>query len=140
MIEPTDLRVADVMSTPVVTVERNDKLAIGDGLMKQQRIRHLPVLDEDGRLCGIVSQRDLFRGALLRALGFGSRAEQHLLDSDVIKQAMHSRVLTTTPETPLREAAALMLEHKVGCLPVLDGDRLAGILTEADFVRQFAGR
>ena len=55
--------VADVMSRDVHTLGRNDALSIADGLMQQARIRHLPVLDEDGVLCGIVSQRDLFRGA-----------------------------------------------------------------------------
>ena len=62
--------VADLMSTEVLTLERNDVLTIADQLMKQKRVRHLAVLDEDGVLCGIVSQRDLFRGAILRSLGY----------------------------------------------------------------------
>lgn len=60
---PTSLRVRDVMSREVHTVKRNDELAIADELMKQKRVRHLPVLDEDGEVCAVVSQRDLFRGA-----------------------------------------------------------------------------
>jgi CBS domain-containing protein len=58
----------------------------------------------------------------------------------VVKEAMRSEVVTTTPDTPLREAARLMLERKIGCLVVLDDSRLAGILTESDFVRLAAGR
>ena len=76
---PTTLQVRDVMSREVHTVKRNDELAIADALMKQERVRHLPVLDEDGEVCAVVSQRDLFRGALLRALGYGSRAEDLML-------------------------------------------------------------
>jgi len=73
---PTGLQVRDVMSREVHTVKRNDELGIADALMKQERVRHLPVLDEDGEVCAVVSQRDLFRGALLRALGFGSSRRQ----------------------------------------------------------------
>jgi len=131
-------RVGDVMSREVRTLTRNQQLAIADELMKQARIRHLPVLDEDGLLCGIVSQRDLFRGALLRALGYGSRAEQHLLDTMLGKEAMVEHPVTAAIDTPLADAARLMVEHGVGCLPVVDGERLVGILTEGDFVRMTA--
>ena len=128
------------MSTKVVTLERNDKLSVADDVMKQERIRHIPILDSDGGLCGIITQRDLFRGIILRSLGFGSRAEQKMLDMLSIKDAMHEDVITTTPDTPLAEAAEVMLEKKIGCLPVVDGGRLSGLLSEADFVKRFAGR
>ena len=129
------LTVGDVMSRDVRTLARNDRLAIAEDLMQQERIRHLPVLDEDGLLCGMVSQRDLFRGALLRALGYGSRAEEHLLESLLVKEAMVENPVTTTMQTPLAEAARQMFDHKVGCLPVVEGEKLVGILTEGDFVR-----
>ena len=64
--------VSDFMSTRMHTLRRNDNLTIADDLMKQERVRHLPVLDEYGDLCGVVTQRDLFRGAVLRSLGYGS--------------------------------------------------------------------
>jgi CBS domain-containing protein len=128
------LVVADVMTREVTTLRRNDQLTIADDLMKQKRIRHLPVLDADDALAGIVSQRDLFHGALVRALGYGASQQQRLLSLLVVKEVMATDVLTTTPETPLAEAARTMVERKVGCLPVMDGDRLVGILTEGDFV------
>jgi CBS domain-containing membrane protein len=127
--------VRDVMTKDLVTLGRNDTLRSADDVMRLGRIRHLPVVDEDGSLVGIVSQRDLFHGGLMRALGYGSHAQAKALDSMVVKEAMHSEVLTTTPETPLAEAAKLMLERKVGCLVVLDAGKLAGILTESDFVK-----
>ncbi len=132
---PTGLQVKDVMSSEVHTVKRNDELGIADALMKQERVRHLPVLDEDGEVCAVVSQRDLFRGALLRALGFGSRAEELMLKQVVVKEAMSSEIQTTAPDTPVADAARLMIERKIGCLPVIENGKLVGIVTETDFVR-----
>lgn len=132
------LRVRDVMTREVRTVARNDQLGVADKLMKEERIRHLPVIDESGDVCAVVSQRDLFRGALLRSLGYGSRAEETLLRQVVVKEAMSAELFTTTPETPVAEAARQMIERRVGCLPVLDGGKLAGIVTETDFVRLVA--
>ena len=129
------LKVGDVMSAGVSTLGRNDKLSIAEDLMKQERIRHLPVIDDDGDLCGIITQRDMFRSALVRALGFGSRAEDQILNTIVVKEVMTDKVQTTTPSTPLAEAARLMIERKIGCLPVIDGDRLVGMLSEGDFVK-----
>ena len=126
------------MSRDVHTVKRNDELAIADALMKQERVRHLPVLDEDGEVCAVVSQRDLFRGALLRALGYGSRAEDILLRQVEVKEAMSTEIQTTAPDTPVADAARLMIERKIGCLPVIENGRLVGIVTETDFVRLVA--
>jgi len=132
---PTGLQVRDVMSREVHTVKRNDELGIADALMKQERVRHLPVLDGDGEVCAVVSQRDLFRGALLRALGFGSRAEELMLKQVAVKEAMSSEIQTTAPDTPVADAARLMIERKIGCLPVIENGKLVGIVTETDFVR-----
>jgi CBS-domain-containing membrane protein len=131
-------RVRDVMTREVVTLERNDKLATADSVMRLGRIRHMPVLDEEGHLAGLVSQRDLFRGALLRALGYGTAAEKKMLDLVVVKEAMTTDVVTISPDATLAEAARLMLERKIGCLVVVEGEKLIGILTEADFVARFA--
>ena len=126
------------MSRDVHTVKRNDKLAIADELMKQERVRHLAVLDEDGKVCAVLSQRDLFRGALLRALGYGSRAEDLVLRQVAVKEAMSAEIQTTAPDTPVADAARLMIERKIGCLPVIENGRLVGIVTETDFVRLVA--
>src|SRR6516162_6169537 len=128
------LRVRDVMTAEVTTLQRNDKLTLADDIMRLGRIRHLPVLDEDGRLAGIVSQRDLFRGALAKALGYGERAQRQLMDTLVVKELMTSDVITTTPDTPLTDAAHVLVERKIGCLPVVEAGRLVGIITEGDFV------
>jgi CBS-domain-containing membrane protein len=122
--------------TPVVrTIGRNDQLLIADELMTTQRIRHVPVLDDDGLVCGVVSQRDLFRGALAKALGYGQTAQQKMHSLLRVKEVMSSSVITIGPHEPLANAAHLMLENKIGCLPVVDGEKLLGILTESDFVK-----
>ena len=133
------LTVASWMTTEVHTLNRNDRLSVADDLLSMERIRHLPVLDEDGSLAGIVSQRDLFRGSLARALGYGETAQQKLLDMLVVKEVMTIQVETVAPDAPLAEAAARMVKKGIGSLVVVDGDHIVGILTEGDFVRRAAG-
>jgi len=129
------LRVRDIMSTDVTTLKRNDKLTLAEDIMNLGRIRHLPVLDDDERkLVGIVTQRDLFRGALAQALGYGRHAQRKILDSLVVKEVMTDAPVTITADATLAEAARVLGERKIGCLPVVEGDRLVGIITEADFV------
>lgn len=132
------LRVRDVMTKDVVTLQRNDKLLVADDLMRLGRIRHLPVVDESGALAGIVSQRDLFHSGLANALGYGSHSQRPAQDMVVVKTAMKANVVTTTPDTLLKDAAKLMLARDIGCLVVVDEGRIAGILTETDFVKLLA--
>jgi CBS domain-containing membrane protein len=129
------LRVSQVMTRDVTTLGQNDKLVIADDVMRLGRIRHLPIVDSDGRLVGIVSQRDLFHSGLLRALGYGTHAQRQALDLVVIKEAMKSDVVTVAPDALLSAAAATMLERKIGCLMVVENGKIAGILTESDFVK-----
>ena len=138
MLDP-NLRVADVMTTDLVTLNMNETLSTADDIMRLGRIRHLLVVDDDGALAGIVSQRDLFHSGLLKALGYGTHAKQRALDTLAVKEAMHEAT-TTTPDTPLREAARLMSEKKIGCLPVVENGKLVGILTEGDFTLLVAGK
>ncbi len=134
------MQVRDLMSSEVVTLGRDETLDIADRIMSLGRIRHMPVVDADGRLCGVVSQRDLFRGALAAALGLPKATQARLLGALLVREVMNAQPITTTPETPITEAAEVMLRRKVGCLPVLDGESLVGILTEADFVRHVVAR
>ena len=134
-----ELKVRDVMTTDPTTLKRNDKLTLADDIMRLGRVRHLPVLDDDGQLLvGIVTQRDLFRDALAQALGYGRHAQRKILDTLSVKDVMATDVVTIKPETPLVEAARLLTERKIGCLPVIENGRLVGILTESDFVALIA--
>jgi CBS domain-containing membrane protein len=133
------LRVRDVMTREVRTLGPNDRLALADELMKQGRFRHVVVVDE-GRVCGVLSQRDIFHGALAWSLGQGRKAHEQLLAATPVKDVMATRVVSVDPDAPLAEAAALLREHKIGCLPVVAGDALVGVLTEGDFLALLARR
>lgn len=127
--------VREVMSPDVTTLDTNDRLTIADDVMKLGRIRHLPVIDQDGTVVGILSQRDLFRGALARSLGYGEHAQQKLLGIIPVKDVMTNNPATIGPDENLSEAARRLHEQKIGCLLVEEDDKLVGILTEGDFVR-----
>jgi CBS domain-containing protein len=126
------------MTRSVRTLGRNEKLSAADSLMRTERIRHLPVVDEEGLVVGIVSQRDLFFSALVQALGFGSASHDRMLSTILVKEVMTENVVTTTPETMLTAAARVMVDRKIGCLPVIEGDTLTGILSESDIVSAVA--
>jgi CBS domain-containing membrane protein len=127
--------VADLMTKEVVTLDANDTLNVADDVMGLARIRHMPVIDGDDSVVGLLSQRDLFRGALARTLGYGEFAQKKLYGILKVKEVMTNDVLTVPPTTPLVDAAKIMTDRKIGCLVVIEAERLVGILTESDFVR-----
>ena len=110
------------MSWPVKTLGRNDTLSVADNVMRSERIRHLPVLEDDGRVVGILSQRDLFFSALVRALGFGTSSRDRAFNAILVKEVMTPDVVTAAADTLVKTAAQVMVDRKIGCLPVLDGD------------------
>ncbi len=126
------------MTTSVETIGRNDELTIADDIMKMKRIRHLPVVEE-GRLVGILTQRDLFHAALSTALNFGEKAQKEFLKTVVVKEVMTEEVRTIGPDADVKEAAGLLIEHRIGCLPVVDKGKLVGIVSETDLLRAIAG-
>lgn len=139
MTEKKKTTVRDLMSIEVATLGRDDTLDIADGVMAMSRIRHLPVLHE-GKVLGIVSQRDLFRSALGTALAFGIRRPQELMRSVAVQDVMSAPAVTIGPDAPVQDAARAMLEKKIGCLPVVEQGSLVGILTETDILRYVTSR
>lgn len=134
-----EVTVKEIMATQVRTLGRNDTLDVADDLMTMGRFRHLPVLD-GSRVVGVVSQRDLFRSALTAAvLGFGKRAQKAILHTLRVKEVMSEPAITVPPETTVEDASRLMLETKIGCLPVVDGGALVGLVTETDALRHYLG-
>jgi CBS domain-containing protein len=132
------MKVRELMTKDVATVGRNDELTIADDIMNMKRLRHLPVV-EDGRLVGILTQRDLFHAALSTALNFGKKAQKEFLKTVVVKEVMTDEVRTIDPGADIKEAARRMMEHKVGCLPVVENGKLVGLVTETDLLRVVAG-
>jgi acetoin utilization protein AcuB len=116
---------------PVTVRPESDPLA-GRMLLQAGRFRHLPVVDGQGRLAGIVDRDDL-ELFLSRASSPGVAKRQHR-----IEQVMVREVVTVPPDCPLEEAATRMVAHKIGSLPVVEAGRLVGIITETDIFEQFA--
>jgi CBS domain-containing protein len=133
--------VRELMSRNIVTVPAAATCLYAVGLMATHKIRHLPVVDLDGTLCGIVTDRDL-RHHLFEPRVFGAIGETPaatLLGSVPVSAVMSCPVVTVTPDAPLEEAARVMLEGKVGSLPVVEHGRVVGILTETDLLRRIVG-
>ncbi len=97
-------------------------------------IRHLPVVDKDGRLVGIVTDRDIRKAAPSDTTLLRAEELSYLLANLKVSSFMTPRekLITITSETPIEEAVQLLHDHKIGCLPVLKGDQLNGIFTETD--------
>ena len=130
--------VRDLMSAELITVAPEDSVTHLYDLLDTHHIRHMPVVDEHGCLVGLVSHRDLVATALGELQDLPVTAQRNVLDAVRVADVMREDVETAGPELELRDAAYTLLEHKFGCLPVVEGDLLVGILTEADFVRKVA--
>lgn len=129
--------VRDCMSRRVVTVSPDTDLAAAARLMRARKIRHLPVVDSRGRLVGIVTARDLRQALFAPAVQDRREDVLDVLKALVVRDVMTRGVLSVRTATPIREAARLMHERKLGALPVVERDRLVGILTETDVLQAF---
>jgi CBS domain-containing protein len=123
----TPPRVEQYMTTDLLTVSEDESLDLVASLMEWRRIRHVPVEDDQQRIVGLVSYRSLLR---LVAEGAWTRADGPLAVRDV----MQPRPITIAPRASIGEAIAVMRAHRIACLPVVEADRLVGILTERDLI------
>ena len=105
--------------------------------MRLGRVRHMPVVS-GGRLVGILSQRDLFRAGISSVLHSRRAAEQEWLAKISVQEVMTRGVFTVQPDAPISNAIDIMLAKHVGCLPVVDDDKVVGILSETDCLRHLA--
>jgi len=136
--------VRDRMSSPAVTIAPDTPFQDALQQMRDHGFRRLPVVDPKGRLVGIVSERDLLHAAPSSATSLSIWEVHYLLWKIEVRELMTREVITTTPDTPIEDAARLMATNKIGGLPVVDGDgRVTGVITETDifraFVEMFAG-
>lgn len=112
------------MSVPPITIRTDADYKVALALMQEHAVHHVPVLDSDGGLVGILAERDLLLAA---SLYLQSRVD--------VADVMHRDVVTVTPDTPLEQAAALLARHKIGGLPVVGGDgAVVGVITETDML------
>ncbi len=132
------MRVHQIMSEQVVSISADDNLRIVNDIMGLGRVRHLPVV-RSGELVGVVSQRDLLHASLSNVMGLPSDEQNLFLQGVSIAQVMSAPPVSIGLDATVQEAARIMAERKIGCLPVTEGAKLRGILTETDVLRYFAG-
>jgi acetoin utilization protein AcuB len=136
--------VKDRMTKHPLTVRTNESVSDTHRYMQEQHIRHLPVVDKSGEMVGLVTEEDLLKAEPSSATSLSVWEIHSLLMKVKVKSVMVRDVITTKENTPIEEAAHLMMEHKIGCLPVLREGKLVGIITENDlfrtFMELFAGR
>ena len=130
------MKVKDIMVKEVATLDIEDELSLANDIMRLGRIRHLPVVARD-QVVGIVSERDLFRSSLAQALGYGNKDSREVMRTLRIKDVMVKNVITVPPDMELKDAVAIMVERKIGCLPVVQDDKLQGLITETDILVQY---
>jgi len=132
---PPDSAVEHIMQREFASVRSDERLDFVDDVMALGRVRHLPVVD-DGKLVGVVTQRDLLAASLTRVLDFDYQERRTFLRSIDVREVMTGRPITLAPGATLAEAASLMLRHKIGCLPVVGpGGEALGLVTETDLLR-----
>lgn len=129
--------VAKRMMRNPVFVDENDSMKKAMDIMKEREIRHLPVLKGGDKLVGILTERDIKQASPSSATALEIREIFYLLDKVKVKQIMTRRVFTISSDAPIEEAALIMREKKIGCLPVVAGGKLVGILTETDILDAF---
>lgn len=130
--------VSDLMSSPVRTIRGDASLSDLADLFDRFDVRHVPVVDRDGDLIGLVSDRDLLRNVLTDQADVPLSVRNASLEETRVESVMTGEVVTLEPNEPVQRAARAMLDNKFGCIPVTEGNRLVGIITPSDFLRLFA--
>ncbi len=118
-------KVGQIMTTDLVTVQAHDTVSLAEAMMRWEKIRHVPVEDENGDLVGIFSMKDLVRAM---------RESVERSGTVTIGEIMQSDVVTVSPDTSTLDAIKIMQEHGFSALPVVREGKLMGIVTEADFL------
>lgn len=123
------VRAEQIMSAPVVSIKPDTRLQEVRRIVKERRFRHIPVVADNGWICGIVSDRDLL------ALP-GTDGADESPGTGVAADIMIKKVLTATPDTNIREIARVLFEERIGCMPIVDEDKqVVGIITRSDILR-----
>jgi acetoin utilization protein AcuB len=131
-------RVRDIMPEKMVTISADDTLATVEDIMTLGHVRHMPVV-RAGKLVGVVSERDLLRASLSNLNALGSQQRRAFLQVVEINRVMSTPPIVIDPRSSIEKAARVMVEHKIGCLPVVERDQLLGLITETDVLAYFAG-
>jgi CBS domain-containing protein len=131
-------RVRDIMQVKLVTISASERLSMVEDIMTLGRVRHMPVV-QSGRLVGVVSERDHLRASLSVLSEHRDAERRAFLHVVEISRVMSTPPVVIGPEATIEAAALLMADRKIGCLPVVAGDELLGMVTETDVLRWVAG-
>lgn len=123
------------MSSPVISVEPEMPIMEALNLMRARQIRRMPVVDKRGKLVGIVSDKDLLNAGPSAATSLSVWEINYLVGKIKVENVMTKAVLTVDGETPIEEAARIMVDNKIGGLPVMDGEEIIGVITESDLFK-----
>ena len=126
--------VSDWMAKKVYTVTPDDSISDAIRLMKEHRVKHLPVVKE-ARIKGMVSDRDIRDFSPSGATSLDIYELHYLIAKTKVREIMQTEVITTGPDTPIEEAAIVLYDKDIGCLPVIDNRKLAGIISDKDIFR-----
>jgi|YNPBryantNP2012_1023418.scaffolds.fasta_scaffold27279_2 acetoin utilization protein AcuB len=129
--------VRECMTRDPITVTPDTTVPDALRLMREKKIRRLPVVNSQGALVGIVSDKDLLYASPSPATTLAVWEIPELLARIRVEKVMTSKVITTTEDTPLEEAARIMADYRIGGLPVMQEERLVGIITETDLFKAF---
>jgi acetoin utilization protein AcuB len=125
------------MTKHPLTISGDESLYGAHRYMQEQKVRHLPVVDKAGKMVGLVTEDDLLRAEPSGVTLLSVWEINSLLNKVKVKNVMVREVITAAEDTPIEEAAHLMHDHKIGCLPVMRDGKLVGIITESDIFRTF---
>lgn len=129
--------VRDRMTPNPVTITEDTTLKDALDLVRSRPFRHLPVVDEGGKLVGIVTEKSLVYASPRPELSLSVFEVDYLLRKTLVKQVMQRDLVTVSPDLPIEEAARVMVDHRIGCLPVLENGELIGIISDTDIFRVF---
>jgi CBS domain-containing membrane protein len=129
------ISISDIRREKPISVNANETLDTAAVILSDHGIRHLPVVDSRGDIVGVISDRDLLGVALRLRPGRKLERMENEWSKGRVRQIMTKTPETVSPETSLTEAGTILLDNKISCLPVVEGNRLVGIVTESDFVR-----
>lgn len=126
--------VRDYMTSKVFMIHYDKKLIAVQEIMKWAHIRHVPVVDREKRLVGIISHRDLLHASISSMDPVSDPQWRLQLGTIALDQVMKTPVQTIGPDAPLQEAAKRMRQAKIGCLPVVEGGHVASVISECDLL------
>ena len=130
--------VKDHMTTPAITLTPDTPFQEAIKLMRERQIRRIPIVNEHGKLVGIVSERDLLHAEPSPATSLSVWEMNYLLWKLRVSDLMSKKVIAVTPQTALQDAASLLIKHKIGGLPVVDAEhKVIGVITETDIFKAF---